>query len=89
MPAPKACKLRGECSLCVIVSEGAHSDLQTHVRKLLAWYLPAQVLQSPLCLPQVFVMAGSAQRALPASAPRGINGRIEAHSRTDKRDLEK
>lgn len=89
VPAAKVHMLRGEWSLCVTVSEGANFDLHIQVRKLLAWYLPAQVLQSPLCLLQVFVKAGTAQRALPASAPSGINGRIEAHCRRDKRVLEK
>lgn len=86
--APKAHMLRGEWTLSVTVSE-VQSDLHTNVRKLLAWYLSAQVLQSFLCLVQVFVMAGTSWQALPTSVPSRINCRIEAHCRTDRRDVEK
>lgn len=89
VPAPKAHMLRGEWSFCVTVSEGVQSDLQTNVRKSLPWYLPAQVLQSPLLLLQVFVMAETPRQALPTSVPSGINCRMEAHCGIDKRDLEK
>jgi len=48
--APKVHRLKGDRSLCVTVSEGVLSDLHANARKLLAWYLLAQVLLSPPCL---------------------------------------
>lgn len=84
--APKTHMLKGEPYL-----EEFNLISYANARKLLGWYLLAQVLLSPSCyVPlQVSVMAGTPQWALPASVPRGINCRIEARCGADERDLEK